>query len=198
MDISKLNGVVPSNVLQQIPTVVEKFAINTPLRLSHFLSQCAHESGNFKVVNENLNYSANGLLSTFAKYFDANTANQYARNPEKIANHVYANRNGNGPESSGDGYKYRGKGYIQLTGKSNYKSFSDAIGEDCVSNSDLVATKYPLASAAWFFSKNGINAIADQGSSTSVITLVTKKINGGTNGLDDRIQYFNKFYNLLK
>lgn len=194
MDINKLQGIIPSSVIQQIPVIMSKFQIDTPLRLSHFLSQCAHESGSFKFVNENLNYSANGLLSTFRKYFDGNSANQYARQPEKIANHVYANRMGNGSESTRDGWNYRGRGYIQLTGRENYKSFSNSIGEDCVSNPDLVSTKYPLASAAWFFYRNGINQISDQGPTTSVVEKVTRRVNGGTNGLNERIALFNKIY----
>lgn len=198
MDISRLNGVIPSSVISQIQIVIDKYSINTPLRLSHFLSQCEHESGNFKLVNENLNYSANGLVAVFGKYFNSATAAQYARNPQKIGSRVYGNRMGNGSESTGEGFKYKGRGYIQLTGKENYKLFSNSIGEDCVSNPDLIATKYPLASAAWFFSRNGLNQIADQGSSTDVVTKVTKRVNGGTNGLAERIKYFNKIYSVLK
>jgi putative chitinase len=198
MDINKLSGVIPQNVISQIPLIMEKFKINTPLRLSHFLSQCLHESGGFKFVNENLNYSESGLLLTFPKYFDGNSARVYARKPDKIGNKVYSNRMGNGPESSGDGFKYKGRGYIQLTGKANYQSFSNDIGEDCVSNPDLVSTKYPLASAAWFFSRNSINQIADQGSSIDIITKVTKRVNGGTKGLAERVNYFNKILPLLQ
>lgn len=194
MNISKLTGVVPDSVIKQIPLIMDKFQINTPLRLSHFLSQCMHESGGFQILNENLNYSQGGLLATFSKYFDSSLASQYARNPEKIANRVYANRLGNGDEWSGEGWKYRGRGYIQLTGKSNYSEFSKSIGEDVVSNPDLVATKYPLASAAWFFTRNGLNGVADLGPSVDTITKVTKRINGGTIGLNDRIDKFNKIY----
>ena len=189
---------IPSPVMDEIMLVTEKFGITNSLRLSHFLSQCAHESGNFKLVRENLNYSADGLLKIFPKYFkDKATADAYARKPEKIANKVYANRMGNGDEASGDGFKYAGKGYIQLTGKDNYKQFSDFIGEDCVANPDLVATKYPLASAAFFFQKNKLWDICDKGATPEIVTAVTKRVNGGTHGLDDRLAKFNTFNSIL-
>jgi putative chitinase len=189
---------IPSPVMDEIMLVTEKFGITNSLRLSHFLSQCAHESGNFKLVRENLNYSADGLLKIFPKYFkDKATADAYARKPEKIANRVYANRMGNGDEASGDGFKYAGKGYIQLTGKDNYKQFSDFIGEDCVANPDLVATKYPLASAAFFFQKNKLWDICDKGATPEIVTAVTKRVNGGTHGLDDRLAKFNTFNSIL-
>lgn len=197
MNLNNLRGIIPDNVIQQIPFIMETFKINTPLRLAHFLSQCMHESGNFKFLIENLNYSENGLLSTFPKYFSNGSAAQYARNPERIANRVYANRMGNGDEWSGDGWKYRGRGYIQLTGKANYVSFSQSVGENVVSNPDLVSTKYPLASSAWFFHRNALNTIADKGPSVDVITAVTRRVNGGTKGLSDRISKFNQVYPLL-
>lgn len=199
MDINKLKGAVPDEVLTQIPGVMEKFQINTPLRLCHFLAQCAHESGNFKVVNENLNYGAKGLLGIFKKYFPTEAkAKEYERKPEKIANRVYADRMGNGPESSGDGWKYRGRGYIQLTGKVNYQSFDKVVEENTTDNPDLVATKYPLLSAAWFWNSRTLNILADKGSTDADVTAITKKVNGGTHGLDDRIAKFKKFYALLK
>ncbi len=197
MNLSKLTGIIPAEVISQIPLVMEKFKINTPLRLSHFLSQCLHESGGFKLVNENLNYSADGLVATFPKYFTKELAAIYARNPERIGSHVYANRMGNGAEATKEGFKFKGRGYIQLTGKENYKIFSNEIGEDCVTNPDLVATKYPLASAAWFFSRNGLNQISDLGATLDVVTKVTKRINGGKKGLNERVAYFNKVYPLL-
>jgi putative chitinase len=198
IDLSKLKGHIPDTVISQIPTVMEKFQINTPLRLAHFLAQCGHESGGFKATQENLNYSAKGLRGIFGKYFPTDTlAESYARQPEKIASKVYGNRMGNGPESTKEGYKFRGRGYIQLTGKDNYTAFAKSIGEDTVSNPDLVATKYPLASAAWFFSKNGLNSIADRGADTATVTAVTKRVNGGTIGLADRIKHFNEYYHLL-
>jgi putative chitinase len=197
IDLTKLTGHIPDNVIIQIPEIMEKFHINTPLRLAHFLAQCGHESGGFKSVSENLNYSVNGLKKTFPKYFPGNLAESYAKQPEKIASKVYGNRMGNGDESTKEGYKFRGRGYIQLTGKQNYTSFSQSIGEDVVSNPDLVATKYPLASAAWFFSKNGLNSLADKGHGDDVVTSVTKRVNGGTIGLADRIKHFKEYYHLL-
>lgn len=198
MKVQALNSIIPVQVLAEINVLVEKFNLNSGLRLSHFLAQCAHESGNFKVLNENLNYSAEGLLKIFPKYFkDKATADAYARKPEKIANRVYASRMGNGDEASGDGYKFRGRGFIQLTGKSNYQAFSDFIKEDCVANPDLVATKYPLTSAAFFFDKNKLWDICDKGATPEVVTLVTKRVNGGTHGLDDRLNKFNTFNSIL-
>ena len=198
MNLDKLKGHVPDNVIAQIPEVGEKFAINTPLRLAHFLSQCGHESGNFRVVNENLNYGAKGLLGLFKKYFpDEAKAKLYERKPEKIANLIYGGRMGNGPEASGDGWKHRGRGYIQLTGKDNYTAFGKAIGVDILANPDLVATKYPLLSAAWYWNSRKLNAVADQGATDAVVTKATKLVNGGTIGLADRIKHFKEFHHLL-
>jgi len=199
MLIDKLKGHIPDTVIEMISDTADKFQINTPLRLAHFLAQCGHESGGFRATQENLNYSAKGLNGIFKKYFPTEaSAVDYARKPQKIANKVYANRMGNGAEASGDGYKFRGRGYIQLTGKSNYTLFGKAIGEDICANPELVSSKYPLLSAAWFWSKNGLNTIADGGSTDSVVTSVTKRVNGGTNGLADRITHFKEYYNLLK
>ena len=196
--IDKLNGKLPQAVLNELPLVMEKFGISNPTRLAHFLSQVAHESGNFKFVNENLNYSSKGLVAIFKKYFPTEAlAMTYQRKADKIANKVYASRMGNGDEASGDGYKFRGRGYIQLTGKDNYKAFSDFIGEDCVANPDLVATKYPLTSAAFFFHKNKLWDICDKGHSHDIVTAVTKRVNGGIIGLDDRIKHFEEYNNLL-
>ena len=198
MDINKLKGHVPDSVLAQIPAVMEKFGINTPLRLAHFLAQCSHESGHWKAVSENLNYSADGLKKIFPKYFPGTINESYARNPEKIASRVYASRMGNGDEASKEGWKFRGRGYIQLTGKANYQAFDKIVEEDLMANPDLVATKYPLLSAAWFFSKNSINAIADKGADDATVTAVSKRVNGGTIGLADRIKNFKTIYALLK
>jgi putative chitinase len=198
MKLQALNAKIPIPVFTEVDTLVEKFNVNTALRLSHFLAQCAHESGNFKFLTENLNYSADGLLKIFPKYFkDKATADAYARKPEKIASRVYANRMGNGDEASGDGWKYRGRGYIQLTGKSNYAEFTKFIGEDCIANPDLVATKYPLTSAAFFFEKNKLWDICDKGDTPDIVTLVTKRVNGGTHGLEDRLSKFNTFNSIL-
>ena len=198
MNLDKLKGHVPDSVIAQIPGVMEKFEINTPLRLAHFLAQCGHESGNFRLVKENLNYSAKGLMGIFKKYFPNEAlAKQYERKPEKIANKVYSSRMGNGDEASGDGAKFCGRGFIQLTGKTNYQAFFKSIGADVNTDPTTVATQYPLASAAWFFNKNGLHKIADGGATTAVVTSITKRVNGGTIGLDDRIKHFNEFYALL-
>jgi putative chitinase len=167
--------------------------------MSHFLSQCSHESGGFKnlIVTENLKYSVVGLRTTFKKYFPTDEmAKQYERQEEKIANLVYANRNGNGTVESGDGFKYRGRGFIQLTGKSNYAAFNKFVPEDILDNPDLVATKYPMLSAAFFWRQKNLNSRADRGDSASVVTEVTKVVNGGFNGLEDRKQKFNNFISL--
>jgi putative chitinase len=198
LNIDKLKGHIPDSVLLQIPDTAKKFNITNNLRLAHFLAQCGHESGGFKAISENLNYSADGLKKIFGKYFPGNLNESYARQPEKIAARVYGGRMGNGDESTKEGYKFRGRGYIQLTGKSNYVNFTKFIGEDCVSNPDLVANKYPLASAAFFFDSNKLWSICDQGSSDKIVTKVTKRVNGGTIGLPDRIKHFKEYYNLLK
>lgn len=195
--IQSLSGKIPANVLSQVPEVVCKFKINTPLRLAHFLAQCSHESGKFTAVRENLNYSAASLRRVFGKYFPSDAlAKQYEKNPQKIANRVYANRIGNGDEASGEGYKYRGRGYIQLTGKSNYAAFSKFVPDDCVQNPELVADKYPLLSAAWFWSNRNLNKKADTGATPDTVKSVTLTVNGGTNGLTDRQKKFTEFYSL--
>jgi putative chitinase len=195
--LENLKGHVPDTVIAQIPETASKFNITNTLRLAHFLAQCCHESGGFKAVSENLNYSAKGLLGTFPKYFNSKTAAQYERKPEMIASKVYASRMGNGTEPTKEGYKFRGRGYIQLTGKSNYTALTKFIGEDCVNNPDLVATKYPLASAAFFFDSNKLWSICDKGSSRSVVEQVTKRVNGGLIGIEDRWKHFQEYYNLL-
>lgn len=198
MKTDNLNKTLNPAIMGEVFSIVEKFNITNHLRLSHFLSQCAHESGNFKFLTENLNYSADGLLKIFPKYFkDKATADAYARKPEKIGSRVYANRMGNGDEASGEGFKFRGRGYIQLTGKDNYKQFGAFVGEDLVATPDLVATKYPLTSAAFFFDKNKLWDICDKGDTPEVVTLVTKRVNGGTHGLEDRLSKFNTFNTLL-
>lgn len=199
LKLEKLRGHIPDKVISMIPDTVSKFSINTPLRLAHFLAQCGHESGGFRSTQENLNYSARGLLNTFQKYFPTRRlAEQYQRKPEAIANRVYGGRMGNGPESTKEGYKFRGRGYIQLTGKENYINFGKSINEDFLSNPDKVSSDYPLLSAAWFFYRKGLHKIADEGSNSVVVTKITKKVNGGTNGLADRIKHFREYYNLLK
>ena len=172
----------------------------SPERAAHFFGQTAHETGGFKVFTENLNYGAPGLLATFKKYFpDQETANEYARQPEKIANRVYANRMGNGDEDSGDGWKYRGRGAIQLTGKDNYQEFADHLDKpEIMDDPDLVTDEYAFESALFFFEKNKLWNICDQGVSDSSILALTKRVNGGTHGLDDRVEKTKKYYGYCK
>jgi putative chitinase len=160
----------------------EKYQINTPKRQACFIGQCMHESGGFKFLRENLNYSAKALMNTWPSRFpDADIAEQYARQPEKIANKVYSGRMGN--TEDGDGAKFIGRGLIQLTGKDNYKAFGEAIGEDLVANPQLVEEpRYAALSAGWFWNKRGLNALAD----AMDIETLTKRINGGSIGIDDR------------
>jgi putative chitinase len=198
LKLENLKGHIPDAVIAQIPETAQKFNITNPLRLAHFLAQCGHESAGFKAIQENLNYSADGLKKIFPKYFPGNLAEGYARNPEKIASKVYGSRMGNGDETTKEGFKFRGRGYIQLTGKDNYTRFGKFIGEDTVANPDLVATKYPLASAAFFFDSNKLWDICDKGADDATVTAVTKRVNGGTIGLPDRIKHFKEYFALLK
>lgn len=196
--LDKLKGHIPDSVIAAIPDTAAKFGITNVLRLAHFLAQAGHESGQFKATSENLNYSSKGLLGIFPRYFTPALAEQYARKPEAIASHVYGGRMGNGAEATKEGYKFRGRGYIQLTGKDNYTAFDKTVPEDILANPDLVSTKYALASAAWFFNKNNLWAICDKGADQGTVTAVTKRVNGGTIGLPDRIKHFVEYYNLLK
>jgi putative chitinase len=171
----------------------------TPVRAAHFFAQTAHETGGFKAFSENLNYSAKGLQGIFGKYFPGTLEESYARQPEKIANRVYASRMGNGNEASGDGWKYRGRGALQLTGKANYQAFAKYLGTDeVVTNPDLVATKYAFESAMFFFDKNKLWDICDKGVSKETILALTKRINGGTHGLADREEKTFKYYGFVK
>ena len=172
----------------------------TPERAAHFFAQTAHESGNFKAFSENLNYGAKGLLGIFKKYFPTEAkALEYERKPEKIANLVYASRMGNGDEASGDGWKFRGRGALQLTGKSNYQAFSDYLKKpEIMTNPDLVATEFSFESAIFFFDKNKLWDICDKGVSKDTILALTKRINGGTHGLEDREQKTLKYYEWVK
>jgi putative chitinase len=196
--LDALKGHVPDSVISQIPDTAAKFGITTPLRLAHFLAQCGHESGGFKAVSENLNYSADGLKKIFPKYFPGTLNESYARQPEKIASRVYGGRMGNGDEASKDGFKFRGRGYIQLTGKANYIAFDKTVADDILANPDLVATKYPLSSAAFFFNNNNLWSVCDKGADDATVTAVTKRVNGGTIGLPDRLKHFKEYYSLLK
>jgi putative chitinase len=196
--LDKLKGHIPDSVIAAIPDTATKFNITNVLRLAHFLAQAGHESGQFKATSENLNYSSKGLLGIFPRYFTPALAESYARQPQKIANRVYGGRMGNGVEATGDGFKFRGRGYIQLTGKDNYTQFDKTVPEDILANPDLVSGKYALMSAAWFFDKNKLWTICDKGADQATVTAVTKRVNGGTIGLPDRIKHFNEYYNLLK
>jgi putative chitinase len=198
LNLAGLTGHLPAAVIAQIPETASKFGITTNLRLAHFLAQCALESVRFTATVENLNYSAQGLLNTFPKYFKGVDPAAYARNPQKIANRVYANRMGNGDEASGDGFKFRGRGYIQLTGKSNYTSFTQFIGDDCVANPDLVANTYPLASAGFFFNSNNIWAVCDQGSDNATVFAVSKRVNGNPpHAVPERTAFFKEYFAAL-
>ena len=189
----------PQSWVDSMNEVFPTYDINTPQRVAAFLAQCGHESGGWTTFEENLNYSDKGLNGIFKKYFPTleSTAG-YVRQPEKIANKVYANRMGNGPESSGDGWKYRGRGPIQLTGKDNYRSFAKDMFEDwenLFNNPDWVTADkdFALMSAIWFWNKNKLDVQADSGD----IKLMTKKINGGYIGLEDRIKHYNEAIHLL-
>lgn len=195
--IEKLSNSIPQIVMSELPSVIDKFSIDNPLRLAHFLAQASHESGGFQVIRENLNYSKDGLINTFPTYFDRDASILYERKPELIANIVYASRMGNGNKESGDGWSFRGRGYIQLTGRDNYTSFNKVVDDDILSDPDLVASVHPLLSAGWFWNRSSLNTIADLGSSIDVVTRITKCINGGINGLQDRLKRFNEFYNIL-
>jgi putative chitinase len=171
----------------------------TPVRVAHFFAQTSHETGNFKLFSENLNYSSKGLQNIFGKYFPGNLEELYARNPEKIASRVYASRMGNGNEASGDGWKFRGRGALQLTGKDNYKAFAKYLNKpEIMENPDLVATTYSFESAMFFFDKNKLWTICDRGINDTAILALTKRINGGTHGLSDRSEKTKKYYNLIK
>lgn len=173
----------------------------TPERAAHFFAQTAHETGNFKVFSENLNYSADGLNKIFPKYFKnaGRDATAYARNPEKIANVVYASRMGNGDTASGEGWKYRGRGAVQLTGKQNYQNFANHLNDQTImTNPDRVSEELSFESAIFFFDRNKLWDIADKGVNKDTILAMTKRINGGTHGLADREEKTLKYYSWLK
>jgi putative chitinase len=199
IEMLKEMGVSNEDAEQYIDALVEtlpKYGITeSRQRLAHFFSQVLHESGGMRFDMENLNYSVKALRAVFSKYFPTlELAQDYAKKPEKIANRVYAKRMGNGSEASGDGWKYRGRGLIQLTGKSNYKAFAKWIGDDrIIDDPDLVATEYAVQSAVFYWDKNKLNQIADKND----VVRMTKKVNGGTNGLAHRTELFNKANGLL-
>lgn len=203
MSIKKLQsklGLKPDgNIGPVTAKAIAKHYKLTPEQCAHFLGQTAHETGNFRTFSENLNYSEAGLLKVFPKYFNAQTAKQYARQPERIANRVYANRMGNGPEESGDGWKYRGRGALQTTGFFNYKALSEFQDRpEILINPDLVATDFVFESAIYFFTSNRLWAQCSQGVNKNTILAVTKRVNGGTHGLADREAKTLTYYALLK
>jgi putative chitinase len=176
--------------VEPLDETLERFEINTPGRIAAFLAQIAHESGDFRHAEENLNYSWQGLRATFPKYFPTDAVAQtYHRQPEKIANRAYANRNGNGDEASGDGWRFRGRGLIQITGRANYLAYSVAIGDPSVLDDpdQVKQERHAALSAGWFWSSHGLNALADVGDEAS-FTTITRRINGGLNGQEDRLQ----------
>lgn len=178
---------------EKYKTLFNSYHVNTPLRIANFMAQIEHESG-LKPISENLNYSKDGLLKTFPKYFNSNNANFYARKPELIANKVYCNRMGNGNYESGDGWKYRGRGFIQLTGKSNYLMLAKDTRIDFLNNPDLLLEEAnAMIAALWFWGKNNLNLLADNDD----INGITKKINGGFNGLEDRKDLLDKWKTLI-
>ena len=174
--------------------ILNVYEINTPLRMAHFLAQTSHESGGFRAVEENLNYKAETLTKIFPKYFRDKDPDDYAKQPEKIANLVYGSRMGNGDPSTGDGYRYRGRGLIQLTGKDNYSRFAEALEFDLDEVVEYLATpEGAIESAAWFWAENGLNELADKDD----VIAVTKRINGGTIGLAERQAHTEAFKEML-
>lgn len=178
---------------EKYKSLFEKYGLNTDLRIAHFMAQIEHESG-LKPISENLNYSFEGLQKTFSKYFTKGECVLYCRKPEKIANRVYANRMGNGNEASGEGWKYRGRGFIQITGKENYYRLHLDTDIDCVKNPDLLLEEAnAMISALWFWNLKGLNKLADNND----IVGITKRINGGNIGLSHRKELFNKYIKLF-
>lgn len=190
---------VPKHLQDHFKETIEKYSINTVFRCGHFLSEVMHESDDFKHKEENLNYSENGLLLTFPKYFNAETARTYARKPEQIANRIYANRMGNGNEQSGDGWRYKGRGFIQLTGKANYESLYLESDINFIQHPEKLAEdRFAMLSAGWYWDMRKINLVADRGFTDDVIKDVTRKINGGLIGITDRTEKLNMICNKLQ
>ena len=201
-EIDKLKGHVPDKVITELSSLYFLSDLDNILVLSHFLGQCSHESNNFSVVEENLSYSKERINQVFPKYFRDVAPGPYARNPKRLASMVYANRMGNGPKESFDGYTYRGRGYIQLTGKDNYTEFFKFMAKLKIidsedSNPDLVARSFPLWSALWFWNKNKLSNIAKHGIDHQTITDVSRRVNGSNLGLDKRIKITTKFHRIL-
>jgi len=196
-NIEKLRGKIPQNVFEELPLIIQKRNL-TPCQLAHFLAQCHHESGGFKHAVENLNYSATRLQQVFPKHYQSTAlAANHARKPELVGARVYANRMGNGNEQSGDGFYRRGRGYIQLTGTDNHQDFFSTMGLPADSDPELISKVYPLASAAWFFDERKVWRVCSEPTEKAVLA-VTRLVNGGTIGIDDRIKMFNYYWDLLK
>lgn len=212
ISLEKLKLILPETLVYEMQGTLERFEINTSLRTSHFISQVKHESADFTKTEENLNYKdPYRLASIFKVDFDRNKdktisdeevefAKGYVGKAEKIANYVYANQNGNGDEASGDGWRFRGRGYMMTTGRINYRKLSDAMNDVTImTNPDvLISPKYACLSAGYFWYSNKLNALADKGADDATILALTKKINGGTHGLSERQKYFYEIYNKLK
>jgi len=191
-DLQQLN--IGEEWLVPLNDAFEEFEINTPVRQACFIGQCSHESEHFKFLEENLNYKAESLVRVWPKRFTHELADECAHNPEKIANIAYADRMGNGSPESGDGFAYRGRGLIQLTGKNNYVACGNALGLDLVSNPDFLATPQGAAlSAGWFWFTQGLNELAD----ANEIEIMTKRINGGTLGIENRIALMQQALDIL-
>jgi putative chitinase len=200
LTLQQLRQLVPSaphidDWHEALDQLLDDYGINTPQRVAHFIAQCAHESGNFRFIRENLNYSAKGLMGTFKKYFPTEAlATQYQRQPERIANRVYASRMGNGDEASGDGWRYCGRGLIQLTGKDNYTFFAGSLGIPVEEAAEYLATFEGAAqSACFFWEQNNLNRFAD----ANDVKGLTRAINGGQIGLEDRIKHTNHALHVL-
>lgn len=202
LTLAQLKEIVPGNPhiehwYEALIQILPDYDIDTPQRIAAFLAQCAHESGGFKAIKENLNYRPQTLVTLFKKYFDLETATRYCAMPDKqaaIANRIYANRMGNGPEESGDGYRYCGRGLIQLTGKDNYTRYAQSLEISVEEASEHLTTfEGCVQSAAWFWEANNLNQFADKGD----ILMLTKRINGGTIGLEDRIKHYNHACHVL-
>lgn len=191
---------VAARFVEPLKIAAERYNINTPLRVAAWLSQLAHESSRFARLSENLNYSAFGLAKTWPRRFAVNgapnaLAMSLAHKPEQIANNAYANRMGNGPQASGDGWKYRGGGLIQVTGKDNYRACGIALGVDLIASPEVLRTElYAALSAGWFWQTNNLNTLADRGDVISI----TKRINGGETGLADRQELYNTALKAIK
>jgi putative chitinase len=200
MNLDKLASHIPADILHRLPTAAAEIGIDTPLKMAHFLAQCALESGNFTKRYENLNYSAHTLRSeAFIHHFpESLDLTAYIGHPEAIGSRLYASRMGNGNEASGDGWKFRGRGFLQLTGRENYTAFNKVVEKDILAEPDLVAEWYPLRSALWFYEDQKLVELSAKGATDDVVNAITQIINGGQNGAKERRDNFKLFYSLLQ